>query len=111
MGVCDSMRHLGIFLSDARWPTQLLCGDPMNCWRSQYTYSHALFSNINGDGGNATYVIWYCFAKSQRRQCCCPYRKLKPDAPEKCCPPCFLGPLVEETGGCPCPCCCASCSA
>lgn len=111
LGICAGMRHLGHFLAIGRWPTQMLCGDPMNCWRSQYLYSHALFYNCGGDMGNINYVTWYCFSKSQRRQCCCPYRKLKADAPEKCCPPCCLGPMVEETGGCPCPCCCASCSA
>lgn len=110
LGVCDSMRHLGTFMSDARWPSMLLCGDPMYCWRSQYTYSHGLFYNIGGDGGNLNYITWFLFCKSQKRQCCCPYRKLKADAPEKCCPPCCLGPYVEESGGCTCPCCCASCS-
>lgn len=111
LSFCESLRSLGTFLAILRWPGQLHCGDPMNCWRSQYLYSHAIFYNCGGDQGNITYVIWYCFAKSQKRQCCCPYRKLKPDAPEKCCPPCCSGPLVEESGGCPCPCCCASCSA
>lgn len=110
LSVCDSMRHLGHFLALGRWPVQLYCGDPMNCWRSQYLYSHAIFYNCGGDSGNIPHVIWYLFSKSQKRQCCCPYRKLKPDAPEKCCPPCCKGPLVEEGGGCPCPCCCASCS-
>lgn len=109
--VSESMRNLGHWLAIARWPNMMLCGDPMNCWRSQYLYSHALFYNCGGDGGNIVYANWYLFTKSQKRQCCCPYRKLKPDAPEKCCPPCCLGPLVEETGGCPCPCCCSSCSA
>lgn len=111
LSVCDSLRHVGHFLALFRWPAQLYCGDPMACWRSQYLYSHAIFYNCGGDQGNIGYVNWYLFSKSQKRQCCCPYRKLKPDAPEKCCPPCCLGPLVEETGGCPCPCCCASCSA
>lgn len=110
LGVCDAMRNLGHFLAIGRWPVQLYCGDPMACWRSQYLYSHAIFYNCGGDGGNINYACWYLCCKSQKRQCCCPYRKLKPDAPEKCCPPCCLGPLVEETGGCPCPCCCASCS-
>lgn len=110
LGVCAGMRQLGHFMAISRWPNQMLCGDPMNCWRSQYLYSHALFYNCGGDQGNINYVNWYLFTKSQRRQCCCPYRKLKQDAPEKCCPPCCLGPFVEETGGCPCPCCCASCS-
>jgi hypothetical protein len=111
LSVMESLKHLGEFMAIARWPNQLFCGDPMACWRSQYLYSHAIFHNVNGDGGNIQYVNWYLFSKSQKRQCCCPYRKLKPDAPEKSCPPCCLGPLVEETGGCPCPCCCASCSA
>jgi hypothetical protein len=110
ISACESLRNLGHFMAIARWPNMMLCGDPMNCWRSQYLYSHALFYNCGGDGSNISYVCWYLFAKSQRRQCCCPYRKLKPDAPEKCCPPCCMGPFVEETGGCPCPCCCASCS-
>jgi len=108
---CESMRCLGTFMSIGRWPAQLLCADPMACWRSQYLFSHAPFYNSGGDTGNIRYSVWYLFAKSQKRQCCCPYRKLKPDAPEKCCPPCCRGPLVEETGGCPCPCCCSSCSA
>jgi hypothetical protein len=111
LSVCESMRNLGSFLAISRWPSQLLCGDPMNCWRSQYLFSHAIFQNSGGDAGNINYVNWYLFVKSQKRQCCCPYRKLKPDAPEKCCPPCCIGPFVEDTGGCPCPCCCASCSA
>lgn len=110
LGVCDSMRHLGSFMALSTWPSQLFCGDPMNCWRSQYLFSHAPFYNFNGNQGNISYICWYCFCKSQKRQCCCPYRKLKPDTPQKCCPPCCLGPLVEETGGCPCPCCCTSCS-
>jgi hypothetical protein len=110
LAVCDSMRHLGSFMADARWPNMLLCGDPMYCWRSQYTYSHGLFYNIGGDGGNISYITWFLFCKSQKRQCCCPYRKLKADAPEKCCPPCCLGPYVEDSGGCTCPCCCASCA-
>merc|ERR1719321_2530868 len=104
------LRNLGHFMAISRWPTQLGCGDPMNCWRSQYLYSHAIFHNCGGDQGNVHYVCWYLFVKSQRRQCCCPYRKLKADAPEKCCPPCCLGPFVEDSGGCPCPCCCASCA-
>lgn len=111
LGVCDAMRHLGSFLALSTWPTVLFCGDPMKCWRSQYLYSHAGFQDTGGNQGNISYIVWYCFCKSQKRQCCCPYRKLKPDAPQKCCPPCCLGPLVEESGGCPCPCCCASCSA
>jgi hypothetical protein len=110
LGVVEGLRNLGHFMAMSRWPNQLFCGDPMACWRSQYLYSHAIFYNCGGDGGNISYVNWYCGMKSQKRQCCCPYRKLKPDAPEKCCPPCCLGPLVEETGGCPCPCCCASCA-
>lgn len=110
LGICESMRCLGTWLQINRWPMQMFCGDPMACWRSQYLYSHATMYNSGGDGGNICYVTWYLMAKSQKRQCCCPYRKLKPDAPEKCCPPCCMGPLVEETGGCPCPCCCASCS-
>lgn len=110
LGVVRAMVRVGLFMGDLGWPLQLHCGDPMNCWRSQYLYSHAAFYNINGNVGNATNAIWYLFAKSQRRQCCCPFRKLKPDCPDKCCPPCCLGPLVEEQGGCPCPCCCASCS-
>merc|ERR1712025_255347 len=111
LGVCESLKSLGHFMAMARWPNQMFCGDPMACWRSQYLYSHAIHYNCAGDHGNINYVNWYLFAKSQKRQCCCPYRKLKPDAPEKCCPPCCLGPLVEETGGCPCPCCCSSCAA
>merc|ERR1719265_909800 len=110
LGACNGLRALGDFLQWSRWPNQLLCGDPMACWRSQYLFSHAIFYNTAGDGGNITYVNWYLCVKSQRRQCCCPYRKLKSEAPEKCCPPCCLGPLVEKEGGCPCPCCCASCS-
>lgn len=111
LSFCEAFRNFGHFMAISRWPNQLFCGDPMNCWRSQYLYSHAIFYNCGGDQGNISYIVWYLFAKSQKRQCCCPYRKLKPDAPEKCCPPCCAGPLVEETGGCPCPCCCASCSA
>ena len=110
VSICEGLRHLGHFLAIFRWPNMLLCGDPMNCWRSQYLYSHAIFYNCGGDAGNVNYVNWYLFCKSQRRQCCCPYRKIKADAPDKCCPPCCLGPLVEESGGCPCPCCCASCN-
>lgn len=110
LSVCESMWHLGNFMSISRWPGQLLCVDPMNCWRSQYLYSHGIFYDCGSNAGNLSYVNWYLFVKSQRRQCCCPYRKLKADAPDKCCPPCCLGPLVEETGGCPCPCCCASCA-
>jgi len=110
LGVCETMRFLGDFLAINRWPNMLYCGDPMNCWRSQYLYSHAIFQTCGGDGGNISYVCWYLFSKSQKRQCCCPYRKLKQDAPEKCCPPCCMGPFVEDSGGCPCPCCCASCS-
>jgi len=110
LGVCDGLRHIGEFLNLGNLSNILLCGDPMNCWRSQYLYSHKAFDNQNGNKGNIGYVNWYLFAKSQRRQCCCPYRKLKQEAPEKCCPPCCLGPLVEDTGGCPCPCCCSSCS-
>jgi hypothetical protein len=110
LGVMEGLKHLGEFLAMSRWPNQLFCGDPMACWRSQYLYSHAIFYNTNGDQGNIMYVTWYCMSKSQRRQCCCPYRKLKPDAPNKCCPPCCMGPLVEEDGGCPCPCCCSSCA-
>merc|ERR1712224_923465 len=108
--VMEGLRHLGDFLSMSRWPAQMFCADPMACWRSHYLYSHALFYNSNGDSGNINYVNWYLCCKSQNRQCCCPYRKLKPDAPQKCCNPCCLGPFVEETGGCPCPCCCSSCS-
>lgn len=111
LGACAGLRQLAHFLAIGRWPTQLLCGDPMACWRGQYLFSHAIFYNCGGDHGNINYVNWYCGMKSQKRQCCCPYRKLKADAPDKCCPPCCLGPFVEETGGCPCPCCCASCSA
>jgi hypothetical protein len=110
IGVNEGLRNLGHFFGIGRWPNQLFCGDPMACWRSQYLYSHAVFYNSGGDHGNVNYVMWYLFSKAQKRQCCCPYRKLKPDAPERCCPPCCLGPLVEETGGCPCPCCCSSCS-
>jgi len=110
LGTCVSMWHFGNFMAIGRWPTQLGCGDPMNCWRGQYLYSHAIFYNSGGDSGNISYVNWYLFAKSQRRQCCCPYRKLKQEAPDRCCPPCCLGPLVEDTGGCPCPCFSASCA-
>merc|ERR1712193_225645 len=42
-GVCCAMFHLGTFMAHGRWPSQLLCGDPMNCWRGQYLYSHAIF--------------------------------------------------------------------
>merc|ERR1711904_727939 len=111
LGICESIRNLGHFMAIGRWPNQMFCGDPMACWRSQYLYSHAIFYNCGGDASNISYVNWYLFCKSQKRQCCCPYRKLKADAPEKCCPPCCLGAFVEETGGCPCPCCCGSCSA
>jgi len=110
LGICEAMRHLGSFLTLLGWPAVLFCGDPMKCWRSQYLHSHGGFYDAGGNQGNISYICWYLFSKSQKRQCCCPYRKLKADAPEKCCPPCCLGPLVEETGGCPCPCCCASCS-
>merc|ERR1711865_401609 len=65
LGVCDGLKHVGMFLADARWPGQLMCGDPMNCWRGQYNYSHAIFYNANGDQGNAKYPIWYLFCKSQ----------------------------------------------
>merc|ERR1719162_2631544 len=56
LSVCEGLKHLGEFMAIARWPVQLLCGDPMNCWRSQYLYSHAIFYNSNGDGGNINYV-------------------------------------------------------
>merc|ERR1711977_761301 len=110
LSVCDSMRHLGTVLFNLGWPGLLLCGDPTQCWRSQYTFSHKIFDDMGGAAGRWNQVLWYLFCKSQKRQCCCPYRKLKADAPEKCCPPCCAGPYVEETGGCPCPCCCASCA-
>lgn len=111
LSFCESMRCLGTFMAINRWTAELFCGNPMACWRSQYLYSHAPFYDSGSDVGNINYSTWYLFTKSQKRQCCCPYRKLKPDAPEKCCPPCCKGPLVEESGGCPCPCCCSSCSA
>lgn len=108
--VSDSMRHLGVMLFDLGWAGALLCSNPAECWRSQYTYNHKLFDDMGGGQGRWGQIEWYLFCKSQKRQCCCPYRKLKADAPEKCCPPCCAGPYVEETGGCPCPCCCASCA-
>jgi len=108
--VCDSMRHIGFMVFGLSWSDLLLCGDPTQCWRSQYSYSHKIFDDMGGGSARWNQIIWYLFCKSQKRQCCCPYRKLKGDAPEKCCPPCCAGPYVEETGGCPCPCCCSSCA-
>merc|ERR1712224_875819 len=110
LAVCDSMRHLGTALFIPGWAFQLMCGDPTACWRSQYTFSHKIFDDMGGGHGRWGQILWYLFCKSQKRQCCCPYRKLKADAPEKCCPPCCAGPYVEEAGGCPCPCCCSSCA-
>lgn len=110
LAVCDSMRHLGTQLFNLGWAGLLNCSDPTQCWRSQYLYSHKIFDDMGGASGRWNQIIWYLFCKGQKRQCCCPYRKLKADAPEKCCNPCCAGPYVEESGGCPCPCCCASCA-
>jgi len=95
-GVCEAMRHIGTFLWSAGWAKVLLCADPRKCWRSHYNYSHAGFYDMGGAQGRWNYINWYLFCKSQRRQCCCPYRKLKADAPEKCCPPCCAGPYVKK---------------
>merc|ERR1712100_786624 len=62
--ICVSLRNLGDFMAMSRWPLHLFCGDPMNCWRSQYLFSHAIFYSSGGDQGNISYALWYLFVKS-----------------------------------------------
>merc|ERR1712196_355577 len=63
LAICLSMYHLGIFMGHGTWPVQLLCGDPMSCWRGQYLYSHGYFYNANGNCGSIIYVTWYLLVK------------------------------------------------
>merc|ERR1712224_1074415 len=59
LGVCAGMRQFGHFMAISSWPTILLCGDPMNCWRSQYLYSHQVFYSRNDNRGNINFTTWH----------------------------------------------------
>merc|ERR1712146_493613 len=76
LSVCEGLRNFGHTMALLKWPNDMFCGG-RNCWRSQYMYSHEIFYNRGSNANHCIYVVWYSFAKSQRRQCCCPYRKLK----------------------------------